>query len=124
MGFHVKNIPYEHAISTVSDYEFALLYNLSSVKLCRTAELTEADWEECVEARLFRRDAELHLFPLYEKRALSVSEIDDEDTIESVYYLSKQFRKIGKTKLIVKRYLRPDADGQMCIELTRLAGLE
>ena len=128
MNYNIKNLKYEDAVSRITDFDYALLYQLSGIRLCRTKQLTENDWAECVEARLFGDGAELHLFPLYEKRVVLISDestgAEGHDTVETDYLLSGRFRKTGWTKVKVKRYLCADEDGQMYVALTRLTGLE
>ena len=125
MNYHIEELVLEDALSRVSEYDYAVLYCLSGIRVCETGQLTDADWKECVEARVFRRERELHLFPLYDRKAFMVSDTEDSsDTVEATYSLTSQFCKSGKTKLIVKRYLGPDEAGQMHIIVTRLAGLE
>ena len=51
--YDIINVPVEEAYQKVKDYEYALLYMISSVNLCRTEELESVDWDECMEARFF-----------------------------------------------------------------------
>lgn len=105
-------------------YKYALVYCLSEVKLCRTEQLKDADFEECTEARFFSEDRELHLFET-EEGMCAVEVFDDgvSDFVLKKYKLASRFSENGKT-LVVKEYLNYDEDGQAVVGLTRLMDLE
>ena len=47
----------------IQSFDYALLYRFSECKLCKAETLTASDWNECMEARLFGRQKEFHIFP-------------------------------------------------------------
>ena len=47
----------------IQSFDYALLYRFSECKLCKAETLTASDWNECMEARLFGRQKEFHVFP-------------------------------------------------------------
>lgn len=47
----------------IQSFDYALLYRFSECKLCKAETLTASDWNECMEARLFGRQREFHVFP-------------------------------------------------------------
>ncbi len=124
MGYKAEYPSIESAKASAGEYEYALLYRISDLLLCPAADLKDSDWDECLEARLFRKDAELHILLEEEKKAVKIMDDGGEDVITEVYKLSGKSRKrlpSNMDKLVVKQYLQPDEDGQMFIALTRLA---
>lgn len=124
MGYDVKKIELECAYKKVREYEYALIYMISERFFCRTDDLPELDWEECLEARFFSGDRELHIFEGEDgMAALEISDTDTVDTVVKKYRLNSAFRKLGSV-LCVMEYLSYDEDGQIAVELTRLKGIE
>ena len=127
MAYNVKKV--ENISETLKKenrekYKYALVYRLSEIKLCKTEQLTDADFDECTEARLFSADRELHLFETEEGMcAVEVADDGASECILKKYELASRFSKEGKT-LVVKEYLDYDEDGQAVVCLTRLADLE
>lgn len=108
----------------VKNYTYALLYRLSEVKLCKTEQLMDSDLKECIEARFFSEDRELHWFETEDGMcAVEVTDDGTTDYILKKYKLAPKFSGEGKI-LVVKEYLDYDKDGQAVVGLTRLAGLE
>ena len=129
MNYILKNPEYTDALSDVGKYPFVLLYKYSEIKLCHTDEVLDEDWAECMEARVFSDQVELHLFP-QEQKAILVSDRQDDDEdakgqgcIQTEYYLDKAFRFGEFTRVKIRQYIEADEDGQMRVTLTRLAGL-
>jgi hypothetical protein len=120
----------EQARASYREFEYALLYMMSEeLRIRRTDEPGEICWEECLEARFFSEDKELHLFCDGESmKAVCVSdegecESDDIQIQIQKYLLDKRCSGIGKT-LVVQEYLEADEDGQIQVKLTRLKGIE
>ena len=80
--------------------------------------------EECLEARFFGENGELHLFQNNGEPKCIIIEDNVNDTDVDIlverYKLNNRFFKLG-SKLLVKRYIGFDEDGQAYIKLTRLA---
>lgn len=111
---------------SVKEYEYALVYMMSEIKLCETSDLADDFmWEECMEARFFSKDKELHVFEGEDgKKAVLVQETDAENMQIKKYVLNGKVSPSGKKTLLVTEYLAYDEDGQAYVELTRLSGLE
>jgi len=117
--------PFE-ALNSYKDYKYALIYELSRTLLCKCEDIEALNTEEITEARFFDEKSELHIvLDCDSPYALCVSdgESDFELAVVHKYMLNSRFEKIGK-KLIVKKYLEKDADGQAMVKLTRLAAIE
>ncbi len=124
MSYRVRRIEADTAIEQLKDYEFALIYMISGILLCRTSDLPEVDWEECMEARFFDKDKELHLYREDENlEAVEIVEENREDCLIRKYQLANRFKAAGGL-LCVHEYLDYDEDGQATVSLTRLAGIE
>ena len=126
MGFNTEQRTVEWLKEHMTEFPYALLYMMSGIVFCETRELEAKpiEWEECLEARFFAPDRELHMFE--QEGDVTVAEIsDDGDGDEEIirYALDNRFRKPGKT-LLVKQYLDYDEDGQAFVTLTRLCGVE
>ena len=127
MEYRIKQLEWEEAYSLITNYEYALVYMMSNVYLCKTQDLPTIDWEECLEARFFSEEGELHIYG--EDGVLrAVKVMEDEETeknsIIKKYWINQgRFKGVGKY-LIVQEYLDYDEDGQAVITLTRLRGIE
>lgn len=124
MGYNIEKVEWNESLPEVSRYEYALIYLMSDLILCRVEELPEIKWEECLEARFFSKDEELHIFE-QDGRMSAVRVTDDgaEDIQIQQYQLDKRFSNLGKI-LLVQEYLMADEDGQVQVILTRLKGIE
>ena len=124
MNYRIENIDIQKAYQSVFEYDYALIYMMSKLILSKTSDLGEIDWDECLEARFFSKEKELHIFEDDgEQRAVEVRDMDEKDSIVKKYQLAKQFSGLGNT-LCVKEYLAYDEDGQTYVSLTRLTGIE
>ncbi len=127
MAYSITNVNnMQDAFKSIKEYEYALVYMMSEVKLCETAEVAEDFmWEECLEARFFSKEKELHVFDGEDgKKAVIIRETDAENKLIKKYVLNGKISPIGKNVLLVTEYLAYDEDGQVYVELTRLSGLE
>ena len=106
----------------------------SECKLCKAETLTASDWNECMEARLFGRQKEFHVFP-QEGYGILVED-QEEDGQSSDSETGQQWREAVRIErryrlahtdtwktVVVYQYLEQDEDGQNRIVLTRLADL-
>ncbi len=127
MGYQVEYLDVNKVKTEPQNYTWALLYQISDMKLCRTEELSEDDWKECTEARLFRKDAELHYLP-EDGRVVVVTDTEDgdPDTLaqDQEYIIAGRFAGSGMKSVTVRQYLKADEDGQLCVSLTRLLELK
>jgi hypothetical protein len=107
-------------------YEYALVYRISEIILCRAAQLDLSQWDECLEARFFSERGEAHFFDYDGKKVMAeiVDEEEGEGDIQiKKYKIAPRFQEAGKV-LCVQEYLSYDEDGQIFTELTRLKGIE
>lgn len=124
MSYKIKKWEFEDARMQIQDYEFALIYMISELKFTKVEDLSEVNWKECVEARFFSEDKELHFFHADgEWKIVQVSDKDERDTIIKKYEMANKFRNLGKN-VLVKEYITYDKDGQANVTLTRLMGIE
>ena len=124
MGYSVQKVAYEEAQRRAAEYEYALVYEISELLLGRTDSLPQIHWEECMEARFFSENRELHLYERNgQMEAVEISDADEEESVVKRYALCAKFRSAGRF-LKVKEYIRYDEDGQACVALTRLCGIE
>lgn len=124
MNFVANNIDIQDAYSKVREYDYALIYMMSELVFCNASQLSDINWEECMEARFFSRDKELHMY--LEDGSLKAVEIVESagcDKLVKEYQLGNRFLGVGK-KLIVHEYISYDEDGQAMVECTRLVGVE
>lgn len=125
MQYKVQTLSMPEAIARVGNYDYALLYMMSELILERTSKLPEIDWDECMEARFFSKEKELHIFQ--EDGELTAVEITDDevsDVVVKKYELTGKFKKDFGNAVCVQEYLAYDKDGQAYVELTRLTGIE
>ena len=121
-----NDIEKEKVYQSIKMYEYALVYMLSEVILCKTEDLPKLNLEQCLEARFFSEDKELHIFETEEgKKAVEVSDKNNEDIIIKKYEIAPKFCESKKKQvLVVQQYLDYDKDGQAVVGLTRLKGIE
>ena len=124
MAYQIAELEISKALERRTSYEYALVYRLSEIVLCRMEQLKSFDLKECMEARFFSEDKELHLFETEDGMcAVEVTDDGTEDCILKKYELAPKFAGAGK-RLVVQEYLDYDDDGQAVVALTRLRGVE
>lgn len=123
MAYQLEEITLEEAYRQAENLEYALLYRISDRILCKSKELTQDSWKECIEARIFSETKEIHIFEQESKKAVVITELDTKDVISKQYQLENGYSKYGDT-LCVQQYLGFDEDGQAYIEMTRLKGIK
>lgn len=124
MGYRTERVEMPVSAGRIQEFDYALLYGISSVQLARTEELNEIDWTECQEARFFSEDRELHVFEDEDgKRAVLAADDGDGDRLVKRYEMAPKFSGIGRVLKVVE-YVSYDEDGQLRVALTRLAGVE
>ena len=116
---------YANALNEISNYKYALLYKFSELRLCMANEVSKADFDECMEARFFSKNGEIHLFP-QEELAYKIVDTEEKPNVSDIKYTLKLNHVVSdtlssnKTTLVVRRYLSVDDDGQTYIAKTRL----
>lgn len=123
-----ENINISDALNAeeICKYKYVILNTMSSLDLVSVEDLQtsrDIDPTELLEARFFSKDAELHIFRDNddELKAIRISETDTGDNYETN---EVRYKICGGGVLVVKEYLKEDEDGQMCVALTRAAGVE
>lgn len=120
MAYKCEEVTTDELDKKVKEYEYALLHMISEQKFCKVEELPETDWGECIEARFFSEQGELHVFDADgERKAVAVEDDGDGLVYEKMYQLDGKYRKLGEY-IVVQEYLKYDEDGQLVVELTRL----
>ena len=117
----------EQALEAARSCKYALLYRMSELVLAKTEELSQEqlDLGECLEARFFDDEKEVHLFRDGDDwKAVLTEDKEGQEYLDREYYLAKRFRKNGpETRLRVREYTGYDTDGQIYVTKTRLAGI-
>ena len=125
MESRVIPIELEEAYGMIPDYKYALVYMMSHVHFCKIENLPPIDWSECLEARFFSKEGEVHIYE--EDGALKAVKIIADEQVERIvkkYEINQgRFKGIGKY-LCVEEYLDYDEDGQAVVVLTRLRDVE
>ena len=124
MGYLKEEIDISEAIDRIRDFDYALVFKISDMKLIKAGEFAEKDLDELVEARIFSDNSEIHIFRYDDGlKCVKISDSGFDDVLVEKYDLEKRFSQIGKT-VTVKKYIDYDDDGQAFIKLKRLAGIE
>lgn len=124
MGYRTERVEMPVSVGQIQEFDYGLLYGISSVQLARTEDLNGIDWAECQEARFFSEDRELHVYEDEDgKRAVLAADDGDGDRLVKRYEMAPKFSGIGRVLKVVE-YVSYDEDGQLRIALTRLAGVE
>lgn len=123
MSYTTERMRADNALEMLAEYQYALVYGISGIVLCKAADYDGTDWEECLEARFFDGDKELHIYEEDgEKCAVKVTGTVDGDCQVKKYAL--QDRYFGPDRyLCVCEHLKYDEDGQAAVALTRLTGI-
>ncbi|MDE6435259.1 MAG: hypothetical protein K2L07_13635 [Lachnospiraceae bacterium] len=123
MAYKMKTVGLMEAQAKAASYDYALLYLISEIKLCRTEMLKTINWEECQEARFFSADKELHIFEGENGMdAVEISDTGSDSIVIKEYLLDNRFASIGNS-ILVQEYLEYDEDGQAYVANTRLKGI-
>lgn len=128
MPYKKQQLSLTEAAECVKSFKFALVYQLEKILLGTVEQVWgEICPQECIEARFFSEDKELHVFDYNgEYRAILVSDEDSDDAcvITREVKLQEKLCKKPWSMMTVKEYIAFDEDGQACVSLTRLAGLK
>ena len=120
MGYKCTEVKMEEIDTQIQEYEYALIHMISEQIFCKITQLSEIDWEECLEARFFSEKGELHVFDADgEQKAVKVEDDGTELIFEKRYQLNGAYAHLG-TQVVVQEYLNYDGDGQLIVELTRM----
>ncbi len=127
----VKAVGMEEAKSLIPGFAYGLLYKTEGIDLIRISEADGADdlLTDCYEARFFDDERELRIFiengDEMAAKAGIIQEPVGEDCVsqDKEYYLANKYKGIGNL-VVVREYLMPDVDGQMCVKMTRLVRIE
>lgn len=123
MEYKIKHVEPKEAKKQAAFYEYALLYMISEIVLCRTESLVDINWDECQEARFFSEEKELHVFETESGMdAVEISDGDSQDIVIKEYLLDSRFSGIWHS-ILVQEYLEYDEDGQAYVANTRLRGI-
>ena len=125
MESRVIPIELEEAYKMIPDYKYALVYMMSHVHFCKVEKLPPIDWSECLEARFFSKEGEVHIYEEDEVlKAVKITADEQAERIVKKYEINQgRFKGIGKY-LCVEEYLEYDEDGQAVVVLTRLRDIE
>lgn len=120
MAYKCTEVRLDEVNERAREHEYALLHMISEQRFGRTEELAEIDWEECLEARFFSEQGELHVFDADgERKAVAIEDTGDGLVLEKQYKLARAYAQLGKY-IVVQEYLTYDEDGQLLVDLTRL----
>ena len=130
----IKSIEFGQAKAIAEKCAYALLYKIESIDLVKISEGVNIEelLVECYEARFFDEEREVRFWRedddadmTGEFGAAVIEEADAGVCIRQYkkYVLANRYKGIGKS-VIIRQYLLPDEDGQMCVMVTRLVGIE
>lgn len=124
MSYTIEKIEADKARDSISNYQYALVYRMSEIVFCKASDWENPKWEECLEARFFDKDKELHIYEEDgEWHAVKATGTFDSDCLMKKYELRKYY--FGSNKyLSVCEHLDYDEDGQAYVAFTRLTGIE
>ncbi len=123
MSYTVERMDMESALKEIFVYEYALVYGMSRIVFCKTGELGQVNWDECLEARFFDNTKEMHLYEQDGRMcAVKVVGTMDENCLMKKYVLQDKYSVLGKY-LCVCEHLDYDEDGQAFVVFTRLTGV-
>lgn len=123
MSYTVERVDTDKALKDIAGYQYALLYMISEIIFCRASDISEVNWDECLEARFFDEDKELHIYEDDGRQcAVKTTGTLDSDCLIKKYELQERYRDLGKL-LCVCEHLKYDEDGQTMVALTRLFGV-
>lgn len=123
MSYTVEKIDADQALEGIAGYQYALVYMMSGIIFCKAADFKEPDWDECLEARFFDENKEIHIYEEDGKWcAVKAAGTIDGDCLMKKYRLQDHYFGQGKY-LCVCEHLGYDEDGQAAVMLTRLTGI-
>lgn len=124
MSYIAESVEMDKALEGILQYRYALMYMTDGIVFKNTAEIGNIEWDDCIEARFFDEERELHV---YEDdgclRAVEARKTSDDDCLIKKYELRKRYFGANKC-LRVCEHLDYDKDGQAFVALTRLVGIE
>ena len=124
MSYTVEQVDARKALESIAEYQYALVYMMSGITFCKTTDLGGTDWDECLEARFFDENKELHLYDEDGGQiAVKVTGTMDNDCLMKKYELQKRYYIEKNKYLCVCEHLGYDDDGQASVVLTRLTGI-
>lgn len=121
--YQTKELSFEDGMLEASACNYGLVHSFSTFIFGDAKDLCSFDPEELVEARFFKPETEIHFYKKNGNiRCLKVTDgesvfIDEKRTLVS------KFRGLGQ-KVVIRKYLESDEDGQMIITGTRLVDVE
>ncbi|MCR5624798.1 MAG: hypothetical protein K6G11_06085 [Lachnospiraceae bacterium] len=120
---NIDNVSFE----VCKAYKYALIYNISEIIFKECNDISEMDFNQCLEAYFFDKTGQIHLFRTDndELKAIKITDEKDNEVDENVVTVDREFeiepKWLGNNKTLVKReYLKADEDGQMCVTSCRL----
>lgn len=122
MSAEVKTINIDEAKKESQKMKFAIGHFISDFKVGKPNEIGAFDKGDCLEARFFSKDKEIHVFR--ENDELICIESKDGGTFyDTEYEMENRFRLAGKY-VVVRTYLDIDEDGQCIVSGTRLVEIK
>lgn len=127
----ISTKPVEGALADViknraSDYEYALVYMMSSLYFGKASGINTQNVDEVIEARLFDATGEAHFYRT--ENGMAETRVIDGTEGQEYFVIDQKttvMDHIGKgAKLIFRRYYAFDDDGQGFVKVTRLVGIE
>lgn len=130
----IKSIEFGQAKAIAEKCEYALLYKIESIDLIKISDDVHIEdlLDECYEARFFdeerevrflRDDDDADMTGEFGAAVLEEAGVGSCIRQDKKYVLANRYKGSGKA-VIIRQYLLPDDDGQMCVVATRLVGIE
>lgn len=121
----IKELSFEEAKSTLQDYKYLLIYEISQTRLEKVEEVPEISWNKCKELYAFGGGNQLHIFFDEEDEEWKCVEFRPVNLnyVEKEYYLASRYANKERNTVVVREYLCADQDGQTYVGYTALQNL-
>ena len=119
MGSNVRLIEKDEAKTIIKDMSYAIGQFISEFEMGTPDEVGDFDSDDCIEARYFNKDKEIHVFRNDDELCCREISDTDKEFVDTEYELAKCFRSHGKS-IVVREYLDVDEDGQCYVTGSRL----
>lgn len=120
----LRKISFEEGKKLVQDFEYCLIYYYSNKYFGKVCNLSEINWDECIEAYFFDTTGQMYMYES-ELSEMEVTVFNEEQGME-YNYIDRKYEIVNVFKaeageyIIVREYLNIDEDGQTFVEYTRL----
>ena len=123
MGALFKRLDAEDALEHIKNTKYAIGQFISSYEVGSADSICRMDMTDCIEARYFTDDREVHVFRSGDQMVYIEVSDGDSQYYDEEYEIEEKFEGVGKY-VVVRNYVNTDDDGQCCITGKRLVCLK